>query len=133
MDEPEETTDTELSELDSAQAGGLREGETGNPDIAAEEGLTWVPPVDPPDVPDSEGLEDIADDDEMSARVRQALRADAATSRYAGELAIAALDGVVAIRGVVDDIEDTDNVLEVAGRVTGVAEVIDELDVRALE
>jgi osmotically-inducible protein OsmY len=34
---------------------------------------------------------------------------------------------------VVDDIEDTDNLLEVAGRVSGVEDVIDELDVRALQ
>ena len=30
----------------------LRDGETANADVAAEEGLTWVPPIDPPVVPD---------------------------------------------------------------------------------
>jgi hypothetical protein len=33
---------------------------------------------------------------------------------------------------VVDDIDDGDNVMEVAGRVAGVVDVVDELDVRAL-
>ena len=37
----------------------MRAGETGNADAAAEEGLTWVPPIDPPVIPsdNAEGLE----------------------------------------------------------------------------
>ena len=166
LDEDDGVTDTEIyeGEADSSAEGALeslteldmRAGETADPDVAAEEDLTWVPPVDPPVIPadNSEGLEmaagfgttgfdgqidedhraeDLTDEDEVSARVREALRADASTSRYADELAIANASGVIAVRGVVDDIEDTDNVLEVAGRVSGVRDVIDELDVRALE
>ncbi len=166
LDEGDEVTDTEMyeGEADSGAEGALeslteldmRAGETGNADVAAEEGLTWVPPIDPPVIPsdNAEGLEvaagfgttgfdgqidedhraeDLTDEDAVSARVREALRADAATSRYADELAIANASGVIAIGGVVDDIEDTDNVLEVAGRVSGVRDVIDEMDVRALE
>ena len=34
---------------------------------------------------------------------------------------------------IVDDVEDSDSVIEVASRVAGVDEVIDELDVRAIE
>ena len=166
LDEGDEVSDTAMyeGEADSSAEGSLesltelelRAGETNNADIAAEEGLTWVPPVDPPVIPSDspEGIEIAAgfgttgldgqidedhraeyltDEDSMSARVREALRADAATSRYADYLAIANASGVIAIRGVVDDIEDTDNVLEVAGRVSGVRDVIDEMDVRALE
>jgi osmotically-inducible protein OsmY len=166
LDTDDDVTDTEMyeGEADSGAEGALeslteldmRAGETSDPEVAAEEGMTWVPPVDPPVIPadNAEGLEmaagfgttgfdgqidedhraeDLTDEDEVSARVREALRADAATSRYADQLAIANASGVVAIRGLVDDIDDTDNVLEVAARVSGVRDVLDELDVRALE
>jgi hypothetical protein len=157
LDTDDEVTDTELDEgetdsdaegaLESLTELDLRSGETGDAEVAAEEGMTWVPPVDPPVIPsdDPGGIEIAAgfgvtgddgqgdDEEDMSERVREALRADAATSRYADELAIGAINGVVALRGVVDDIEDSDNVLEVASGVSGVSEVIDELDVRALE
>jgi len=134
----------------------LRAGETNNPDVAAEEGLAWVPPTDPPVVPsdDREGLDvaagfgstsmdepydmdhasgAVSDEDETSARVREALRADASTSRYADSIAIGTRGGVVALRGVVDDLYDTDNLVEVASRVTGVTEAVDELEVRGLD
>jgi hypothetical protein len=134
----------------------LRAGETNNPDVAAEEGMTYVPPMDPPVVPsdDPEGAtvaagfassaldepydrdhpsETLSDEDDMSARVREALRADAITSRYADSVAIGTRGGVVALRGWVDDVEDSDNMAAVASRVSGVEEVVDELEVRALE
>jgi hypothetical protein len=168
LDTADDVTDTEMYEggIDSAVEGALesltetdlRAGETGDPNVAAEEGLTWIPPIDPPVIPSPDGAaEDLEiaagfgmtgsdgqidrdqpgellyDEDEMSARVREALRADAATSRYADEIAIGTIGTTVALRGVVDDIEDTDNLLEVAGRVSGVEDVIDELDVRALQ
>jgi hypothetical protein len=166
LDTDDEITDTELYEgeidsgaegaLESLTEGDLRAGETGDPIVAAEEGMTWIAPIDPPVIPsddEPEGIENaagfgtsaidepfdmdhpavlLADEDEMSARVREALRADSATSRYADEIAIGTMGSTVALRGVVDDIEDTDNLLEVAGRVSGVTDVIDELDVRAL-
>jgi len=133
----------------------LRSGETANADEAAEEGMTWVAPTDPPVVPSDEpgGVavaagfgstsedepydldhhsEEIPGEDEMAARVREALRADASTSRYADEVAIGTRDGIVALRGVVDDVSDGDDLLAVAQTVTGVDEVIDELDVRGL-
>lgn len=131
----------------------LRQGETDDPNIAAEEGLTYVPPIDPPVIPsydDPQGAEIAAGfgstgedepfdadhesqlvplTDDMEERVREALRADAATSMYADLLAIGTRSGTVAVRGVVDDIDDTDNIIEVISRVTGVDNVIDELDV----
>ena len=133
----------------------LRAGETANPDEAAEEGMTWVPPSDPPVVPDDvpggasvaagfgttaedepfdadHHQESLPDEEEMVARVREALRADASTSRYADDIAIATRGGTVALRGVVDDISDTDDLLAVAQMVNGVDEVINELDVRGV-
>jgi hypothetical protein len=134
----------------------LRAGETANPDVAAEEGLTYVPPIDPPVVPSEtspEGAEIAAGfgvsaldesydedhtssvvpgEDEMSARIRDALLADSATTQFAEHLAIASRGGVVHVRGVVEDIDDTDNVVAVIERVDGVVEVVDELQVRVL-
>ena len=166
LDTADTVSDTELYEgelqgsaepsLESLTEVELRAGETDDPNVAAEEGRTWVPPIDPPVIPsdDPEGIEiaagfgasaidqpfdddnrseEIYSEDEMSARVRDALRADSATSRYADEVAIGTVAGRVALRGVVDDIDDTDNMIEVASRVNGVVEVIDELDVRALQ
>jgi hypothetical protein len=133
----------------------LREGETDNPDVAAEEGLTYIPPSDPPVVPGAPGegpvvaagfgsdaLEEPYDEDhhqsaltvedEMEARVREALRADATTSDYADRVIIGAIAGRVVVRGTVDDIDDTDNIVAVIERVTGVVEVVEELDVSSI-
>ncbi len=135
----------------------LRAGETDDANVAAEEGLAYVPPVDPPVVPDPDdpqgarvaagfGLSSLAepfdedhrgdalaDEDEMSARVREAMWADSSTSMWADHVAIGTRGGVVALRGVVEDLQDSDNLLAVASYVEGVEEVIDELTVRALE
>jgi hypothetical protein len=148
--EPEAENLELLTELE------LRAGETDNPDVAAEEGMTYVPPTDPPVVPDPDdpqGIqvaagfgataeaepydadhhsETLASDDEMATRVREALRADATTSVFAETLAIGTRGSTVAVRGVVDDIDDTDNVVAVISRVTGVDEVLDELEVRGV-
>jgi hypothetical protein len=131
----------------------LREGETADPNVAAEEGMTWVAPIDPPVVPDLDNPEGIqvaagfgteaneepfdADhhtelltaEDEFEARIREALRANSATSRYAEDIVIGTRGGTVVVRGIVDDIDDTDNVAEVVSEVTGVVEVVDELEV----
>jgi len=69
----------------------------------------------------------------VRARVREALRADSSTTQYAGKIAITARDGVVTLRGEVDDLVDSDNLLAVAEYVDGVDEVVDELRVRGLE
>jgi hypothetical protein len=148
--------DTDPESLDLLTATELREGETSNPDVAAEEGEAWVPPVDPPVVADRDAPEGVtvaagfgssamdepfdADhhssflpaDDEVSARVREALLADSRTSRLASELGIETEAGVVTVRGTVQDIDDGELIEEVASVVTGVTEVIDETDVPGL-
>jgi hypothetical protein len=159
--EQRELTDTEMYQgelagaIDPSEAD-LRSDETSDPAVAAEEGLAYVPPTDPPVVPDPDDPEGIqiaagfggtaldepydADhhsealtvEDEMEARVREALRADAATSRYAETVVIGTRGSIVAVRGLVDDIDDTDDITEVISRVTGVEEVVDELDVRGV-
>lgn len=159
LDTMGELTDTEIYEGE-LEAGvhetELRDGETTNPDVAAEEGLTWVPPIHPPVVADAGSVEgariaagfgtDAFDDpydadhhgrlvpldDEFSERIREALLADSASSRYADSLIIGTRGGKVVVRGVVDDIDDTDNVAAVIGNVTGVTEVVDELEVTGI-
>lgn len=135
----------------------LRDGETDNPFEAVEEGMTYVPPTDPPTVPTGDGeFTDAAvasgmasssldspynedqhqsfypGDDELSARVREALRADSSTTEYAETVRIITRGAVVILRGEVTDLEDSDNLSAVAAFVEGVDEVVDELRVRAL-
>lgn len=142
--------------IEALVASELRVGETTDPLLASQEGLAWIPPSDPVVVPDAtspEGLrvaagfgttafdepfdadhhgELLPAEDEMTDRVREALRADAATSRYADILTIETEGGVATIRGVVDDILDSDDIIAVASEVTGIAEVRDQLTVRGL-
>ncbi len=145
----------EVEHLESLTDTELREGETDDPNIAAEEGLTYVPPSDPPVYPgtDAEGADVAAGfgstsldepfdadhhdellyaEDEMTARVRDALRADSSTSAIADQIEIDTEGGVVTLRGQVDDVEDTDNAAAVAELVEGVTEVRDRLRVRGL-
>ena len=138
----------------------LRAGETDDVMEAVEEGLTYVPPIDPPIVPDPDNLESIdvaagfslsADeldsppdpdrndqdrfferDDDMTAMVRQALRADSATTHLADRLLIATINGSVIVRGTVDDLEDTDNIVAVISELPWVESVRDETEVPGL-
>ncbi len=171
-----ELTDTEVYEGDLEALGGtrdagdrpdsleslttleLRTGETDDANVAAEEGMSYVAPSDPPVTPSEQGdpeaiqvaagfgstardepydqdhhAEELYDEDEVSERVREALRADASTSAFAEEIAVGTVGGRVALGGVVDDIEDSDNALAVAQEVQGVDEVIDQIRVRSLE
>ena len=120
-----------------------------DPQRAVEEAEPYFPPTDPvvrtgpdpsvlggfgatsmsgdPDQPprsESGGVPDEA----LAARVRRELREDAATTDLT--LSVDVKDGVATLRGMVDDLADSDNALEVAGRVHGVVDVIDELEVR---
>jgi hypothetical protein len=139
--------------LDGLALDELREGETDDPIAATEEGLTYVPPVDPPTIPseDPQGLdvaagtgisgsdepfdishhgEGVPDDLEMTARIREALRADAATSAYADQLRVVTIGSRAIIQGVVDDVDDADTIVEVVDRVEGIREVTDETTLR---
>ena len=149
-------TEPEAENLEDLTALEMRAGETANPDIAAEEGLAWVPPIDPPVIPseeDPQGLEvaagfgvdslaepydadhhseAVTDTDDMEERIHEALRADSATSAMAQRIQVALRGGTVILRGEVEDLVDTDEVVAVVERVTGVTEVIDEIEVAAL-
>ena len=144
-----------VASLDQAVESELRDGETDDPLVAIEEGQTWVPPSDPPTVPsdDPQGIDIAAgtgvlgaaeryDDDhldgadldegELNGRIREAIRNDAATSELADRLEIAVVGSTVILRGVVDDIEDGDNLAAVIEQVDGIDEVRDETEVASL-
>jgi hypothetical protein len=149
---PLESEDTSLEFLNDVE---LREGETDDALEASEEGLTYVPPTDPPVIPGDEGDPEVASgfgatafdepfdadhhseivsrDDEMTDRVVEALRAEASTSALADMVAVETAGGIVRLRGRVPDLVDEDNLVATAERVAGVSEVIDEIEVEGIE
>jgi hypothetical protein len=142
--------------LESLTADEARAGETDDPEEAAEEGLTWIPPTDPPVIPGSgsDGVavaagfgstaeeepfdadhhgELLTDDDERSARVEEALRADARTSAFADQIEVDTDGPRVILSGQVTELDDEDEAIAVAEDVPGVREVVSQVDVEALE
>ncbi len=117
---------------------------TDDPMMATDEAEPYLAPIDPPVVPggrdnvevaqgfagSSEGEEQRAGtpgDDDITERVSHLLRTDAATTEL--QLEVETIDGVVYLRGVVPSLDDTDLAAEVAARVPGVVEVVDEMTV----
>ena len=124
------------SSLDMLAADDLREGETDDPDVATEEGLAYVAPSDPPfrvDPEDPEGIEvaGAAEDSgelDLTARIRDALERDAATTGYADRLVIGTRGSTAVVRGIVDDVDDSDAIVAVIESVDGIEEVVDETE-----
>ncbi len=140
--------------LESLAATELRDGETDDPNEAAEEGLLWVPPIDPPRRVSDEGPEVAAgfgttaqDEpfdadhhsaglparDEIEERILEALRADATTAGLADHVEFDAEGGVVRIVGVVEDLEDEDAILSVIEVVPGVSIVDSRITIATVE
>ena len=142
--------------IESLETDEARAGETDNADEAAEEGLAWIPPTDPPVRPDEDGFgpevaagfgssagdepfdadhhgEALYAADERTARVEEALRADARTSAFADRLSVDSDGGLVVLEGRVDDLDDEDAAIAVAEEVPAVTEVVSHLVVAALE
>ena len=142
----------QASTLDDLSLDDLRDGETDDPGVAVQEGLTYVPPIDPPVVADPEAPDGIVpaagigvsaesdpyDDShrgtdldpgsELNARVRQALRADSQTSVLQDRLVVGTHGSIAVIRGVIDDVDDSDSIIEVVSRVRGISDVVDETE-----
>ena len=72
------------------------------------------------------------EENDIENRVREALRADATTSRYAERLFIGNRDGQVVVRGTVEEPDDTGSVAAVISNVDGVTDVVQELDVEEM-
>jgi osmotically-inducible protein OsmY len=120
--------------------------------LATEEGETYFAAVDPVVRPTNDAQElDVvggfaessldpddpatvfADpDDELAQAIRRELREDAATADLAPTIRVAVRNRIVTLRGVVETVEDAEEVEAVAARVGGVAEVREELDVTLL-
>src|SRR5918998_681966 len=138
--------DPDVENIESLLELELREGETDTPDEAAEEGLTWVPPTDPPVVPgdmgqpvvaagfgttaDDEPFDEdhhgspVSGEDERTERVREALVAHAATSGLVDRLRFDTIGSGIIVEGTVDDLSDEEAVLEVVSGVDGLTEVV---------
>jgi len=151
-DQPDEPLVENLEFLESLE---LRAEETDDPNEAAEEGLTWVPPTDPPVIAGPDGDPEVAagfgttsidepfdadhhaealwGEDEVTARVYDALRADALASQYIDDLQIESAGAIVRISGIVDDLEDEEQILAVASEVAGVVEVRSRIRVLEME
>jgi hypothetical protein len=69
-------------------------------------------------------------DDEVKAAVVRELREDAMTTDL--ELRVEVRDGDVTLRGVVATLDESEAALEVAGRVEGVGNVLDEIQIEGL-
>lgn len=144
-----------VASLDALQEDGLRDGETDDPLVAIEEGLTYIPPSDPPTAPsddpqgidvaggsgvlgasepidDDHGTGDGLDESEINARIRAAIRDDAATSPLADRIEIAVVGSTAILRGTVDDLDDGDTLAAVVERVAGIDDVRDETEVASL-
>ena len=115
--------------LDALIDSDLREGETDNPLVAIEEGMTWIAPGEP--VPGEED-EDGSSESDLNARIREAIEADAATSGYADRILIGTMGSTAILRGVIDDLSDGDNLVAVVEQVDGIDEVRDETEVASL-
>ena len=118
-----ETSEGAAASLDGLALDDLREGETDDPKAATEEGLTYVPPLAA-----EHGTELLPDELDLTARIRDALQADAATTGYADRIAIGTRGSTAVVRGVVDDVDDSDMIMAVIERVDGIENVIDETE-----
>jgi osmotically-inducible protein OsmY len=125
----------------------------GPEDAVAEGDEPYVPPTDPvittgrhgeaevlggtsPDSMDSVEVEPSAEDnvpgdEALADAIRRELREDAATTELRIEVLVR--QGVVHLRGSVPSLDDADNAGAVAARVPGVRDVMEELEVAALE
>jgi hypothetical protein len=151
-DQPDEAPWDNTESLEATEP---RSGETDDPAEAAEEGLSWIPPTDPPVSPGGREGPEIAagfgmtsidepfdsdhhgraldEVDERAGRVLDALRSDAATAGLVDGLEISSDGGQVIIDGTVADLDDEDAVLAVAERATGVMTVASRVRVKALD
>jgi osmotically-inducible protein OsmY len=144
--EPGDFTDQQI--LHNAEGAAGPTGIAGIDQEYSEGDEVYVPPIDPvrrrnndvlggfslssmddTDVPDS-SLDGKPGDEAIADAVRRELEEDAATNGL--EVRVSVRKGVVRLRGEVPTLEDEENAEEVAARVEGVIEVLDELEVTAL-
>ena len=117
-----------------------------DPTEAVEEAEPYFPPTDPVVRVDEKGETQIAggfgtgealerhptaatrgapSDEALEDLVHRALRLDAGTAQL--HLKVGVVEGIVRLRGPIEDESDAENALAVAGDIPGVVDVIDEL------
>jgi hypothetical protein len=128
--------------LDDLTSVNLREGETDDVMEAIEEGLSYVPPIDPPLEADPDADFEQADADEqgnepvatLTRQMHLRLLHDSATAQIASRIHVREVEpGVIELNGVVDDLTDEDLLLGVAESVEGIDEVVSALRVRGVD
>jgi osmotically-inducible protein OsmY len=122
-------------------------GESGSEsEDIAQSGEVYTPPIDPVVRSDAHGntemlggfgeedpepaelsSDGVAGDEALADAVRRELAEDSATTEL--NILVAVRHGVAHLRGQVEDLDDADNAESVAGRVPGIREVVEELDV----
>jgi hypothetical protein len=150
-DQPDEPDAENIEMLTETE---LRDGETDDPGEAAEEGLTYVPPVDPPVVMGEGGMPEMAagfgttaddepfdadhhdaamySEDERTERVREALLSHAATSGLVDRLSLETVGSRVVVAGTLEDLDDEDQVLEVISEVDGITDIVNRIEIESL-
>ena len=96
---------------------------------SVEQAEPYFPPTDPVMGEGSLGETGGSGDEALAELVRRALAEDAATTDL--ELEVDVRDRIATLRGHVPELTDTDNALAVAGRVRGIEDVVDEIEVEA--
>ena len=119
------------------------EGMTDDPIVATEEGLPWDPPLERIEPEDSDPADELeADDsiqavheipsgDRLRADVVEALRA---SDVVAGDHLLVAVGGgsTVVLSGRVESVDVLDEILGIVGDVTGVEDVVDEVEIEGV-
>jgi hypothetical protein len=117
-----------------------------DPTKAVEEAEPYFPPTDPvvridhqgetriaggfgtgeePEQPPPAAIRGVPPDEAIEDLVHRALRLDASTAHL--HLKVGVVQGIVRLRGAIEDETDTESALAVAGDVPGVVDAIDEL------
>lgn len=123
---PDDTVDAEDLEVFADR--GLREGETDDPGVAAQEGMPWVPPTDPPGFDDDHRETEGIDELDVTERIRAAIHGDAATTDLVDQVAVITRGSTAIVRGTVTTLFDADALVTVIERVEGIDEVVDETE-----
>ena len=100
---------------------------TEDPFEAVDEGKPYIPPDEAAHPAAPHPMSGGKADEALAERVRQELGQDPSTSPL--QLEVAVSDGIATLRGTVGDLQDLDDVLAVAGRVPGIEDVVDDLDI----
>jgi osmotically-inducible protein OsmY len=147
-DESLEPGDFEDQDILTNPLGAAGPGYTAADEEISEGDETYVPPTDPVRKPDGDFLNGFETtsmdnvhvvrsasdgeigDESIRHAVREELRQDAATTDL--EIRVSVRNGVVNLRGTVRSLDDAENAEEVASRVPGVTEVMDELEIADL-